>query len=149
MYTMSTKAILIHKMETALQKLLQEVEKYTDHEFNTIIITGSWTVKEVLSHIAAWDIEAVNLSKKLLTHNQVQWPDFDTFNACAVSKRIKLTREEIIAEVKENRQAYIQFLQGLPDYQLDSHGVRNLAEQIVSHDYHHLHQIKDSLNEYH
>jgi hypothetical protein len=133
------------RMEASLQELLHHIEQLTDHEFNTVTITGSWTAKEVLSHIAAWDIEAIQLSKEVLAGTQVQWPEFDTFNAHAVLERADLTREEIVTEVQENRKAYIQFINRLTESQLDTYeedvSVRILAEQIVGHDYHHLQQI--------
>ncbi|MGD2246943.1 MAG: DinB family protein [Candidatus Methanofastidiosia archaeon] len=140
-----SKKPLQKRMEASLQELLHYIEQVTDHEFNTVTITGSWTAKEVLSHIAAWDITAIQLSKELLTGTQVQWPEFDTFNAHAVSERADLTREEIVTEVQENRNTYIQFIQNLTESQLNTKeggvSVRILAEQIVGHDYHHLQQI--------
>lgn len=57
---------LIKEMETSIQELIRETEKLSNEAFEIQPITGAWTAKEILSHVAAWDLIFVNLSTIIL-----------------------------------------------------------------------------------
>lgn len=138
---------LLQKMETSIEELIGDIEQVSEEEFEQQPITGTWAAKEILSHVAAWDVVYVELSKKLLKNGLLpKLPDFDTFNRGEVAKRSRLTREEIINEVRKNRKAYTEFLAGLTEEQLQevkyNLSVEQLATNIMSHDRYHLQQIR-------
>ena len=138
---------LLHEMEASINQLIQKTEHLSEEEFESIHMTGTWTAKEILSHVAAWDLVFMDVSRNLLEGRPPEsLPDFDTFNAREVSKRSTLTRDEIIHEVKQNRETYKEFLAGLTPEQLFTSTsmvtVGGLAEDIISHDRHHLQQIR-------
>jgi hypothetical protein len=138
--------LLLEEMEVSIEELIQEAENLSEEEFETLQITGVWTAKEILSHMAAWDLFFLDVSGRLVTGKQLpEWPDFDTFNAREVSQRHNLDRDEIIDEVRRNRKAYIDFIATLSGQQLNTGSnftVKTLAEDIMSHDEHHLQQMK-------
>ncbi|KYK34878.1 MAG: hypothetical protein AYK19_11580 [Theionarchaea archaeon DG-70-1] len=138
---------LLQKMEQSIEKLIQETELLTEEEFETQIITGVWTAKDILSHVAAWDLVFVEMSTKMVNGEELPgFSDFDQFNAREAAKRKSHTRDDIIKEVRKNRKTYTNFLAGLTAEQLRKSGydftVESLAENIMSHDRHHLQQIK-------
>jgi hypothetical protein len=139
---------LIKEMETSIQKLIRETEKLSREVFETQPITGAWTAKEILSHVAAWDLIFVDLSTKILKGEPLpERPDFDIINAEQVSKRRNLDRTKIIGEVNKNRKIYTDFVAALTEKQLYEPNEQNitiedLARNIISHDRHHLQQIK-------
>lgn len=139
---------LLEKMENSTEELIKETDQLSDKEFETTVVTGSWTAKEILSHVAAWDLEFVAMSKNLLKGEGLPKNlNFDTFNAREVLKRKNMTRKEIVDEVRRNRKAYTAFISGFTPEQLDEPKgkkvtVGSLADDITSHDQYHLQQIK-------
>lgn len=139
---------LIQEMERSTEDLIGEIEQLSEKEFETTLITGTWTAKDILSHVAAWDIIFVDLSKTLLRGEPLPaLPDFDAINAEVVSERRNLSRSQITEEVRKNRKAYTDFIAALTEEQLtepggDNHTINGLAENIISHDRHHLWQIR-------
>ncbi len=134
-------------METSIEKVIQEIEPFTEQVFETHIITGTWTAKEILSHIAAWDLIFIDMSKKMVNGEPLpERPDFDAINAQEVEKRHNLTRADIVTEVRKNRKAYTDYLASLTEEQLNDKAypftLMSLAANIVSHDRHHLQQIR-------
>ncbi|MBU7018097.1 MAG: DinB family protein [Theionarchaea archaeon] len=138
---------LLREMEASVEEVIREIQTLSEEEFEKRVITGIWTAKEILSHIAAWDLEFINLSRKVIRDERIQKSsDFDTFNSSEVTKRRTLTREEIINEVKRNRKAYIEFLVKISQEQLNeprkSFTIERLARDIISHDQYHVQQIR-------
>jgi hypothetical protein len=141
------KETLLKEMEASIEDVIQEVYNLSEEEFETHVITGTWTAKEILSHIAAWDLEFINMSKKIIKGEHIpKFSDFDTFNAREVTKRRTLTRDEIIGEVKKNRKTYIGFLVGMSAEKLTepkkAFTIESLARDIMSHDRYHVQQIR-------
>lgn len=143
---MMKKEVLLQKMEQSTEELIQETEKLTEEEFETQIITGTWTAQDILSHVAAWDVAFVEVSTKMANSEEFPgFPDVDEFNARETAKRKGHTRDDIVKEVRKNRKTYTDFLAGLTAEQLRRPGydftVERLAENIMSHDRYHLRQI--------
>lgn len=134
-------------MGPSAENVIQEIESLTEKTFKTHIITGTWTAKEILAHIAAWDLIFTDMSKKMVNGEPLpEKPDFNALNAQEVEKRQHLTRANMIEEVRKNRKAYINYLASLTEEKLTdktyTFTILELAESIVSHDNHHLQQIK-------
>ena len=148
---MNKKEALLEDMQRSIDDLLSATENLSNDAFGSKIITGTWTSREILCHVAAWDRVFCEMSKALLDGTPLPpLPDFDTFNAQEVKKRESLTRDEILKEVKKNRAHYIRFIGDVPADQLqDARGqdftIEGLARDIISHDAYHLHQIRDQL----
>lgn len=138
---------LVKEMERSIEEVISEAERLTKKEFKTQPMTGTWTTKEILSHIAAWDLEYITLSRKAVKGEPLpHFPDFDTFNAREVSKRSALSRNQLIQELRKNRKTYTAFLVALSEQQLHESEydftVESLARDIIAHDIHHLEQIR-------
>lgn len=141
------KGELIQELECSIEDLIGEVEQLSDEEFEATLITGTWTAKAILSHVAAWDLTFVDLSRGLLRGEPLPGPpDFDEFNAEVVSRRSNMSRSQITEEVRKNRKAYTVFIAALTEEQLtcgeDDYTIKGLARNIISHDRHHLLQIR-------
>ncbi len=143
------KEALLKKMESSAEDLILEAEKLTEEEFKTQVITGTWTAKDILSHIAAWDLVFLDWSSKIVIGEPLSpLPDYHAVNAAEVARRKSLTKEEIANEIRKNRRAYTEFLAGLTAEQLQLSESRykftseSLGHDILAHDVHHLKQIK-------
>lgn len=138
---------LVREMERSVEEIILEIERLTEKEFESQPMTGTWTAKEILSHIAAWDLEFITLSRKMVKGEPLpNLPDFDTFNAREVSKRSALSRDQLTQELRKNRKMYTTFLVSLSEQQLHESEydftVESMARDIVAHDVHHLEQIQ-------
>ncbi|MBU7047127.1 MAG: DinB family protein [Theionarchaea archaeon] len=138
---------LLKEMEASIEDVIHEVQNLSEEEFENRVITGTWTTKEILSHIAAWDLEFMNLSKKIIKGERIpKFNNFDAFNSREVTKRRTLTRDEIIDEVRKNRKAYVSFLVVMSPEQLKdpkkAFTIERLAREIISHDQYHVQQIR-------
>lgn len=143
---MMQKERLIKEMEVSIEHLVGETEDLTDEAFEHERITGVWATREILCHVAAWDLQFIEMSKSLLKGDRFQFPDFDTFNAREVEKRKTLSRKEITNEVRKNRALYTTFISAFTEEELSAPRggrttVGGLAEDIMSHDKYHLEQI--------
>ena len=139
--------MLLKEMEASIEDVIHEVQTLSEEEFENHVITGTWTTKEILSHIAAWDLEFINLSKKIIEGERIpKFNNFDAFNSREVARRRMLTRNEIIDEVRKNRKAYMEFLVGMSPEQLKEPNkaftIEQLARDIISHDQYHVQQIR-------
>ena len=137
---------LIKEMGPSVEKLIREIESLTEEVFKTHIVTGAWTAKEILAHVAAWDLIFTDMSKKMVNGEPLpEKPDFNALNAHEVKKRQHLTRAEMVDEVRKNRKYYMNYLASLTEEQLTDNQytftILELAESIIAHDNHHLQQI--------
>ena len=137
---------LLEEMETSLEALIDETERFSEEEFETMLITGTWSAKEIMSHIAAWDSKFMGLSKTLLRGESIRFPNIDAFNAREVSKRCNMNRKELIDEVRRTRRAYVVLLTDVPPEHIEkskgTYTIGGLASIIISHDKYHLRQLK-------
>lgn len=143
---MNRKEALLTEMKTSVENLLKAARAVKG--FESTPVTGTWTAREVLSHMAAWDLYFRDLSKTLKRGDPLpEWPDFNEFNEKAVSERRDESRDQLVEEVRKTRDTYIQFIQELPEDEVFNKGVRkfsigSLAKDIIDHDKHHLKQLK-------
>ncbi|MBU7024688.1 MAG: DinB family protein [Theionarchaea archaeon] len=143
---MDQKEALLTEMKASIETLLEAAQ--TIKEFESTSVTGTWTAKEVLCHVAAWDLFFTDMSRNMVKGEPLpEWPDFDEFNKRAVLERRNETKEQLIEEVRETRGAYIKFIQEQPGEEIfNSRGyeftVGSLARDIMGHDTHHLKQLK-------
>ncbi len=117
------------------------------------IIYPGWTIKEMISHIAAWEIV---IDKALIAYQKSDPPyflheqDFDVFNEEAVAYRASWTLEQVLQEWKEVRAALLKTIQKLKEEDLEVEMVlpwgseRTVAELIEiagEHESEHMEEI--------
>ena len=82
-------------------EFLQVVEKLDEQLKDKEIDKDKWTPKEILSHIAGWEVEVVNQFKPILTNPDVDDNyDIDSFNKTAVEARKHLNWDQLVTELK-------------------------------------------------
>ncbi|MGC1122074.1 MAG: DinB family protein [Candidatus Methanofastidiosia archaeon] len=142
---MNQKEALLTEMKASIENLLEAAQAVEG--FESTPVTGTWTAKEVLSHVAAWDLFFADVSRKMVKGEPLpEWPDFDEFNKKAVSERRNKTKNQLIEEVRKTRGTYMQFIREQPGEEIfNSRGyeftVGSLTRDIMGHDKHHLKQL--------
>ncbi len=95
------------------QKLEDVVSKLTEFQMKTHKIQGSWTVKDIIAHISAWNWEII-LQAELVLSGKKPWYTYKTeadFNKEAVKSRESWSLEKIISEWHESFDTLISKLE--------------------------------------
>jgi hypothetical protein len=112
-------------------------------------IYPTWTIKEFLDHLSAWDaavVEALHAHAKGEPVPQTAARGINSYNAHAITERKKIDLEASKREFHSSRMAVIQALKDLPDAKFNEpllfpwgeYGtVAYFIEIFVDHDEHH------------
>jgi len=94
------------------------------------IFLGTWSIKELLAHLAGWDFTNADAIRSVLTGKVPSFYDYrdrdwQTYNAMLVGKYKKNSFPELLATVKNSQRKLVEFLRSIPleDYNRDF-GVR-------------------------
>jgi len=105
----------IDQIRTEMGKVVQEVDK-------DLMIYPGWTIKEMISHITAWEIV---IHKALQAYTAGDPPyflreqDFDIFNEEAVDFRASWSLEQVLQEWKDIRKDLKKTIKKLKETDLD------------------------------
>lgn len=111
-----TKKDLISQLNEADKRVIKAIKLYPEGKK----VLGSWSKKEVVSHLAGWYEEGVDsLPKVLKGEKPVSFrQSIDGFNKRSVQKRIGMTIEEILNEMKDLHKEFIKMIKKLTDKQI-------------------------------
>lgn len=108
------------------------------------IAEGSWSAKDILSHIVGWELEVVKQFKAFLTNPDVDDNyDIDSFNKSAVELRKHSSWDQIAAELKTAQAELSAFLSKLTQKEIDEEKrFIEWVDILVNHYIHHTKQLK-------
>jgi hypothetical protein len=120
----------------------------------------SWRIRDILGHIATWDLETAKSLRAYRAGEVYLTPDFDEheedfFNQQAIAEQRKLTTRELMAEWERAREEFKEAVQDIPDDQFpgdllypwgDERGtISYLVEYMVEHTVEHRNEIAKAL----
>ena len=159
--TQARKEEIISALVKARQDILAEVSLLSKADRNRIFL-GTWSVKDLLAHLAGWDftnIDAIKsvLAGKLPSFYEYRDRDWQTYNAMLVGKYKRNSFRELLATVKRSQKELIEFLQPIPpeyfgkDFDVRFRGykvtIQRLLEADVKDGQVHFQQIVDFFRE--
>ena len=102
------------------QALLAAVDGVDEALLTAAPVCGTWTAKEVLSHLAAVRIVALNAFRQERAGQEVTWawsayPDGNAWNLAEVARRRDRSVAEIRAELEATQREILGVLESLPD----------------------------------
>lgn len=117
---------------------------------------GSWTVKDILGHLADAERGVLGQAQRLVNGKQTVPPDFDlaSWNRSAVRKASDVSMDELLGRIATAHRASLDFLASLDDAQLDLVGRHSSGEmfstegflrRIVNHRAEHVADIQAAL----
>jgi hypothetical protein len=117
---MNKQEVLEH-LTGARAELMAAIEGLSETEMTTLLLTGVWTVQDILAHIcgwAAWDLAAMKgvLAGEAPDFSTIQ--DVDTFNARLVAERSGWSLEQILAKMRDTQAALQELLARMSDKDL-------------------------------
>jgi len=123
-------------------------------------VVGEWSIKNLLAHLAAWDlVVAQALPERLATGETPEAlrliaADEDAWNALQIAEGEELTPEDQLVELEWTRSVLVQYLRSLGDATLagsapwrgwDGTVAEYILEGVVAHEREHREQIAAAL----
>lgn len=101
----------IQRLSHSRELLLKVIAPLSTTELTEIAAEGSWTVKDLVGHIAAWEKALVQPLKGFLQGGEFvpeDIPDHDLWNSRQVEARRELTFDHILQEARLTRQELLE-----------------------------------------
>ena len=132
------------KLAIAEKEFFQIIEKLDENLRDKEIDKDKWSPKDVLSHIAGWEVEVVKQFKAFLTNPEVNDNyDIDSFNKSAVESRKHLIWDQLVTELKNAQSDLSTFLSNLTQKEVDEEKrFIEWVDVLVKHYIHHSKQLK-------
>jgi DinB family protein len=108
-------------LEAGRRALLELIASVPEAILDRKGVVGDWSIKNVLAHLAAWDlVVAQALPERLATGQTPEvlkliTADEDAWNALQVDEGEELTPEDQLAEFEWTRSVLLQYLRSLDD----------------------------------
>jgi len=115
------RSVLIAAMDAARSDLLRQIDCIPLSERDTRPIMGDWTLKDVLGHMADWDLYALKALRAIRESRPLPYvaePDVDKVNTQQVAARREQTWDQAWADLKNVRAKVINALADWYDEQL-------------------------------
>ena len=109
-------------------------------------VVGSWSVKDLIGHVATWDQEAVRALRRFLTDRDANvlttWTDVDGFNAREADRKKDATLAEHYNELEESHRELVELLSRLAEVEL---GLSEVETRIRVDSYEHYADYKGEI----
>ena len=123
-----SKEELIKAAILARTHLRKTIEELSPEQIVQPATIGNWSVKEVFSHIAGWDVWLYSTMQHIHAGEQPDLravKDFGQTNAQFVAERAKRSIEQVLAEMTKVFQEMLHFVESIPEEQLSQHRMFN------------------------
>jgi hypothetical protein len=110
-----SKAEVIAAVEDTWRSFRDSFERLTTTDLEVAAVTGDWSIKDVVGHVAAWDIALARLLNSRDVGVDLSQRQVDTFNRQQAARRAKRTVAEVLTELEEARRTLREALQAAPD----------------------------------
>jgi len=120
-YQPPTKSDLLDVINTERENLEALVDSLTADQKVELGVEASWSIKDILAHIAAWERVAYDRIHAATTGEPLNFPiikgdaDVDKFNAEVYEKSKGLPLGEVMAEFNDSHLAFVAQIENLGD----------------------------------
>jgi uncharacterized damage-inducible protein DinB len=114
---MDKQSVLDH-LSGARAELLAAIEGLSGPEMTDEVVAGTWTIRDILAHLAGWaewDIRAILAILRGEAVDFTPIEDVDVFNAQLVEERSVLPVDRILAEMEGLEDALLDVINDLPE----------------------------------
>lgn len=149
--------MLAGQMHDARERLVSSFAGLSNEEMVEPGVAGSWSVKDVLAHVAAWDRETTAAYRSMIAGERHPFLDLDEdgieeFNLEHHTSAADHTVDEVLTELQASREEMLELLRNTDNEVLfapapgDEHADMSIAACInisVSHDEEHAEMIEE------
>ncbi len=112
-------AALIDKVEAAWADFHASYAGLSDDDLLIPGVTGDWSIRDLIAHVAWWDAEAIAHLPTVLASDtpprySVTYGGIDAFNALKTKEKAGLSLDEVRAEAEETHQRLLAYLRSVP-----------------------------------
>lgn len=115
----TTKAELVKKLERNCAELFETIAGFTEEQIATVPVTGEWTIKDVVGHIAYWEGVILDHVRESLTEGRPRPLTDDESNQMVntreAAKRKSRSWARVKAEFQSVRAALVEKTESLND----------------------------------
>lgn len=109
---------LLAKLQETRASILAEVSALPAEKQNMVFL-GSWSVKDLLAHLAGWDYTNADAASYVMAGKQPSFydhhdRDWAKYNAMLVSKYKRDNIEELLELLEDSQRQLIEFIQTVP-----------------------------------
>lgn len=113
-----SKAEVIAQYEKDFRDFLSAVHQIPEAR-KTDRILEQWGIKQILDHVASWNLETVKAIEKVVS-GDIPWffdhqDEVDIFNGEQIEKRKQIFNQNIFAEMEASHRTLLEFLHQFPD----------------------------------
>ena len=113
-----SKREFLERMREARADLNEAISGLTEDQIASDIIAGEWTVKDIVAHLAAWQVEALR-SVEAAERGEGSGPmineSVDEWNARRVEERRRLPLVDVMQEFNESHDELLAALERWPE----------------------------------
>ena len=126
-------------MSSSWRELERAIAHVPHDRVDTPGVVGSWSVKELIGHVATWDREALQALRRYLVDRDakalVTWPDdIDGFNAREAARKRATDLAVLRRELAECHRQIVELVSGLAGEELE---IREVKARIRIDTYEH------------
>jgi hypothetical protein len=134
------KTRLLNRLEKAWSELKEAYTGLNEAQLTQPGVTGQWSVKDLLAHVATWDQEALHSLPMILEGRRPPrykdlYGGIDAFNALKSSEMQALSLAETIENFEQAHQSLVEMLLSIPEehFLRESRFLRRLRLDTYSH----------------
>lgn len=134
------KMLLIARLEKAWAEFKDSYSGLSDAQIMSPGVTGSWSVKDVISHVSWWEEETLNHLPEILQgirpqRYSVLYGGIDAFNAMKTEEWRRLSLDEVRIRSEGTHRRLVAYLQSVPEehFAAESKFRRRLRLDTYSH----------------
>ena len=148
----------IQQLRAARKELTETLSGLTEEDFTRSKAISTWTLKDLLAHVASWDEEMVRVlqtftmpGESAYTYEISDRNGFAMWNQEQLAMRAERTPHEIMSEFEIARRDLIQVIEGLTDPVLNRSRMTSwgkpatgfeLIQTQIAHDREHAEQVR-------
>jgi len=120
-----SRAALVLRLDARWQELLASYAGLAEAELIEPGVTGPWSVKDIIAHVAVWEAEAlahlpVVLAGKRPPRYSVTHGGINAFNAQATERNRGRSLSEVMQLRDDTHRRLVEFVQGVPESECGS-----------------------------
>ena len=121
-------AAALARIETSWHSLVNLVTSLSPDLLHKPGVTGEWSIKDLLGHIAFWDDNGAATARRLAGGDAAAGPDYRLVNDPEAANRASQSLEQVISELQVAHERMMQTL-----HELDGFHPANIAEDTYLH----------------
>jgi len=110
---------ILQRLETAWTSLKESWAGLSDAQLLEPRVTGEWSVKDILAHVAIWEEEALKylplIARGERPPRYVQYGGLDAFNAQMIEQKQSMALSEVLSYRDETHHRLISYLQSVQE----------------------------------